>query len=141
MNEVKVWRVLYTSIARVRADSAAQAVDRAHRVAGAALKRAHEVTPSLAEDVDIENIDMVDVYFCGTEEAPRRYPPAMAGFCWWGPMVGHRFRKAVAESSILFTSSAALEQGGQCTHLLTVGDPTLHRRTVGSTPPACATRS
>lgn len=71
MKEVMVWRVLYTSIARVRAESAAEAVDRAHRVAGAALKRAHAVTPSLAEDVDIENIDMVSAYFCGTDEVPR----------------------------------------------------------------------
>ena len=71
MPKVKVWRVLYTSIARVRAESAAQAIDRAHRVAGAALKRAHEITPVLADEVDIENIDMRDVYFCGTEEVPR----------------------------------------------------------------------
>ena len=69
--EVKVWRVLYTSIARVRAESAASAVDKTHRVAGAALKRARQFTPSLADDVDIENIDMVDAYFCGTEEVPR----------------------------------------------------------------------
>jgi hypothetical protein len=70
MKEVLVWRVLYTSIARVRAESAAQAVDRAHQVAGAALKRAHKITPQLADDVDIENIDMIDVHFCGTEEVP-----------------------------------------------------------------------
>lgn len=71
MKEVMVWRVLYTSIARVRADSAAQAIDRTHRVAGAALKQARRITPSLADDVDIENIDMVSAYFCGTEEVPR----------------------------------------------------------------------
>lgn len=70
MKQVKVWRVLYTSIARVHADSAAQAIDRTHRVAGAALKRAHAVTPSLAQEVDIENIDMVSAQFCGTEEVP-----------------------------------------------------------------------
>ena len=69
--EVKVWRVLYTSIARVRAESGPEAVDKAHRFAGAALKRARHATPALADDVDIENIDMVDVYFCGTEEVPR----------------------------------------------------------------------
>lgn len=71
MAQVKVWRVLYTSIARVRAENAAEAIDRAHRVAGAALKRAHAVTPVLANDVDIENIDMVSAYFCGTDEVPR----------------------------------------------------------------------
>ena len=70
MGEVKVWRVLYTSIARVRAESRAQALDRAHQVAGAALKQAHAITPLLANDVDIENIDMVDAMFCGTEEVP-----------------------------------------------------------------------
>jgi hypothetical protein len=79
--QVMVWRVFYTSIARVHARSAEEALDRAHQVAGAALKRAHEVTPSLASAVDIENIDMIDAYFCGTEEAPRLFPPAMAGFC------------------------------------------------------------
>jgi hypothetical protein len=71
MKQVMVWRVLYTSIARVRAESAAEAIDRTHRVAGAALKQARKVTPSLADDVDIENIDMIDVHFCGTEEVPR----------------------------------------------------------------------
>jgi hypothetical protein len=65
MKKVQVWRVFYTSIARVHATSAKQALDRTHQVAGAALKRAHAVTPSLAADVDIENID------CGTEEVPR----------------------------------------------------------------------
>jgi hypothetical protein len=74
MKQVLVWRVLYTSIARVHAVSAAEAVDRAHLVAGAALKRAHEVTPALAEAVDIENIDMIDAYFCGVEEVPRTCP-------------------------------------------------------------------
>lgn len=69
--EVKVWRVFYTSIARVRAVSAAEALDKTHRVAGAALKQAPYITPSLAGDVDIENIDMVSAYFCGTEEVPR----------------------------------------------------------------------
>ena len=54
------------------ADSAPQALDRTHRVAGAALKRAHAVTPSLAQEVDIENIDMVSAQFCGTEEVPRQ---------------------------------------------------------------------
>jgi hypothetical protein len=72
MRNVKVWRVLYTSIARVHAESAAQAMDRTHKVAGAALKRAHVATPSLASEVDIENIDMVSAQFCGTEEVPRR---------------------------------------------------------------------
>lgn len=75
MAEVKVWRVLYTSIARVRANSAEEAKDLAHRVAGAALKRAHMITAALADDVDIENINMVSAYFCGTEETdegPRR---------------------------------------------------------------------
>ncbi len=74
MKQVMVWRVFYTSIARVHAESAAEAMDRAHRVAGAALKRAHEITPSLANDVDIENIDMISAYFCGTEEVPRLRP-------------------------------------------------------------------
>jgi hypothetical protein len=71
MKEVKVWRVFYTSIARVHAETPTEALDRTHRVAGAALKRAHVVTPSLAADVDIENINMVSVEFCGTEEVPR----------------------------------------------------------------------
>ena len=70
MKKEKVWRVLYTSIARVHARSAAEAIDRTHRAAGAALKRAHAVTPSLAAHVDIENIDMVSAGFCGTEEIP-----------------------------------------------------------------------
>lgn len=74
MREVMVWRVLYTSVARVRAESAAEALDRTHQVAGAALKRAHAITPSLAEDVDIENIEMISTYFCGTEEVPRMCP-------------------------------------------------------------------
>lgn len=69
--EVKVWRVLYTSIARVRAVSAEEAKDKTHRVAGAALKQSRRITPSLADDVDIENIDMIDAIFCGTEEVPR----------------------------------------------------------------------
>lgn len=69
--KVMVWRVLYTSIARVRAESAAEAIDRTHRVAGAALKQARTVTPSLASDVDIENIDMVSAIFCGAEEVPK----------------------------------------------------------------------
>lgn len=68
--KVKVWRVFYTSIARVRAGSAEEAIDKTHIVAGAALKRARMVTPSLANDVDIENIDMVSADFCGTEEVP-----------------------------------------------------------------------
>jgi hypothetical protein len=72
MRQVKVWRVLYTSIARVHAQSAAEALDRTHQVAGAALKRAHAVTPSLADAVDIENIDMVSAQLCGTEEVPRQ---------------------------------------------------------------------
>ncbi len=72
MAEVLVWRVFYTSIARVRASSASEAKMKTHKVAGAALKRAHAVTPSLAEDVDIENIDMVEAEFCGTEEVPRQ---------------------------------------------------------------------
>lgn len=71
MKKVKVWRVLYTSIARVHAVSAAEALDRTHLVAGAALKRAHAVTPSLSAHVDIENINMVSAEFCGTEEVPR----------------------------------------------------------------------
>jgi hypothetical protein len=70
MKKVPVWRVFYTSIARVRAESRAEAIDKAHLVAGAALKRAHAVTPHLADDVDIENIDMKDAYFCGTDEVP-----------------------------------------------------------------------
>ena len=70
MKKVPVWRVLYTSIARVRAESRAEAIDKAHFVAGQALKRAHAVSPHLADDVDIENIDMKDAYFCGTEEVP-----------------------------------------------------------------------
>jgi hypothetical protein len=72
MRQVKVWRVFYTSIARVHAESSAEALDRTHRVAGAALKRAHAVTPSLADAVDIENIHMVAAELCGTEEVPRR---------------------------------------------------------------------
>lgn len=71
MKKVKVWRVFYTSIARVHGESPAEALDRTHQVAGAALKRAHAVTPSLAAHVDIENIDMVSADFCGTEEIPR----------------------------------------------------------------------
>jgi hypothetical protein len=70
MPEVKVWRVFYTSIARVHAANAAEAIDRAHRVAGAALKQAHAITPQLAAEVDIENIDMVSAEYCGTEEVP-----------------------------------------------------------------------
>lgn len=70
MAVVKVWRVFYTSIARVRAESKAEALDKAHIVAGQALKQAHAITPSLADDVDIENIDMVDAMFQGTEEVP-----------------------------------------------------------------------
>lgn len=70
MKKVMVWRVLYTSIARVRAESRAEAIDKAHIVAGQALKQAHAITPHLADDVDIENIDMKDAYFCGVEEVP-----------------------------------------------------------------------
>jgi hypothetical protein len=70
MKKVQVWRVFYTSIARVHATSEKQAFDRTHQVAGAALKRAHAVTPALAAHVDIENIDMVSAEFCGTEEIP-----------------------------------------------------------------------
>jgi len=67
----KVWRVLYTSIARVRADSPEEALDRTHR-AGAALKQARSITPSPAADVDIENIDLVAVGFCGEDDVPRQ---------------------------------------------------------------------
>lgn len=70
MAMVKVWRVLYTSVARVRAESKAEAIDKAHLVAGQALKQAHAITPALADDVDIENIHMKSAYFCGTEEVP-----------------------------------------------------------------------
>jgi len=70
MKKVMVWRVLYTSIARVRASSKAEAIDKTHIFAGQALKRARAITPSLADDVDIENIDMKDAVFCGTEEVP-----------------------------------------------------------------------
>ena len=70
MKKVMVWRVFYTSIARVRAESKAEALDKTHIFAGQALKRARAITPSLADDVDIENIDMKDAVFCGTEEVP-----------------------------------------------------------------------
>jgi len=68
MAMVRVWRVLYTSIARVRAESKEEAIDKTHLVAGQALKRAKLITPSLANDVDIENIDMIGAYFCGSED-------------------------------------------------------------------------
>lgn len=71
MKTEKVWRVFYTSIARVHAATPEEALDRAHRVAGAALKQARKVTPELAPHVDIENIDMVSAEFCGTEEVPK----------------------------------------------------------------------
>ncbi len=70
---VLVWRVLYTSIARVRAASREEALDKTHLVAGQALKHAREhTTPELADDVDIENIDLKDAIFQGTEEVPRQ---------------------------------------------------------------------
>ena len=72
MAMVKVWRVFYTSVARVRAESEAEAIDKVHIVAGQALKQAHAITPSLADDVDIENIDMRAAVFQGTEEVPER---------------------------------------------------------------------
>ncbi len=71
MREVKVWRVKFTSLVRVRAETKAEAIDKAHIMAGQALKQACYITPSLADDVDIENIDMVDAMLFGTEEVPR----------------------------------------------------------------------
>ena len=40
MKEVRVWRVLCTSVARVRAVSLEEAFEKTHIVAGQALKRA-----------------------------------------------------------------------------------------------------
>jgi len=65
---VPVWRVRFSSIARVRAPSAEVAADYAHRVAGAALKVARPTTPELAEIVDIENINMMSAYYCGEDD-------------------------------------------------------------------------
>ena len=67
MAKVLVFRVLYQSVARVRANSAEEAMEKTHRVVGGTLKQAAHIVPSNG-DVDIENIDIRSATYCGTEE-------------------------------------------------------------------------
>ncbi len=70
--EVPVWRVRFSCLARVRAETKELAAGFAHKVASAALKAARPVTPELAEVVDIENINMMSAYYCGTDEVEKK---------------------------------------------------------------------